>query len=1274
MPTLDDLRARLPELTLQDQRRLRGRLKRARAGDDLAPIEAEVAAAERRIAARRAAVPTIRYPDLPVAERREELLEVLGANQVVVVAGETGSGKSTQLPKLLLELGRGVHGLIGHTQPRRLAARSIAERVAEELGEEVGGVVGYTVRFTDKVGDRSLVKVMTDGILLAEIQRDPSLTRYDTLIIDEAHERSLNVDFLLGYLKQLLPARPDLKVVITSATIDTERFSRHFDDAPVVEVSGRTYPVEVRYRPVVEDADDIGRDQTQAICDAVVELTHEGPGDVLVFLSGEREIRDTADALRAMDLRNTEILPLYARLTAAEQHRVFQPHTGRRVVLATNVAETSLTVPGIRYVVDPGTARVSRYNRRTKVQRLPIEPVSQASANQRAGRCGRVAPGICIRLYAEEDFAGRPEFTDPEILRTNLASVILQMASIGLGDIAAFPFVEPPDRRAIADGIALLEELDALLPAEHAGQKAKLTPLGKELAQLPLDPRLGRMVLEAAREDCVHEVMVIAAALSIQDPRERPQEKIAAANERHKRFVHEGSDFLAYLHLWDHLREQQKALGSNQFRKLCKQEFLHYLRVREWQDVYSQLLQVVRGLRIHVNREPAEEDAVHRALLSGLLSQVGVVDEARRDYQGARGARFVLSPGSSLAKKRPRWVMAAELVETNRLYAHTVARIRPEWVEELGAHLVKRTYSEPHWNRKRGAVEAYERVTLFGLPVVERRTVNYARIDPVDAHELFVRHALVAGEWDSHHGFVRANAERIAEVRALEERVRRRDLLVDEEAIFDLYDERVPDHVVSTRHFDRWWKQARQKEPDLLTFTTAELVDPAAGAVDPAAYPETWPVGGRDLPLTYRFDPSADDDGVTVHVPLPLLDALPSGLDWQVPGFRLDLVTALLRSLPKPLRRDVSPAPDHAAAFLRTASPADGPLLQALARLGVPATAWNVDHLPPHLRVTWRIEDERGRLLVAGKDLDAVRTRVRRSMRTAIAQAAHPVEATGQVGWTFGDLPATVALTWAGQDVDGFPALVDEGSTVGVRVLGSRAEADEAMWTGTRRLLLLTVPFPRKHLRDRLTNQTKAALSWAPHAGFAELLDDCTTAAVDQLLASGGGPVRTAEAWDALHAHVRSNLGDRAVGVVAVVGRILAAGHDIEQRLDRLTSPAFLPAVADVSGQVARLLHPGFVTTTGASRLPDLLRYLRGALHRLEKLPDNPGRDLQDLREVQALEDELARSVPSRPEVDRIRWLLEELRVSLFAQQLGTPVKVSVTRVRREIEASSARV
>ncbi|MDP9397184.1 MAG: ATP-dependent RNA helicase HrpA, partial [Actinomycetota bacterium] len=985
-PLLRDLRDRLPDLMLRDAHRLQRRvegLRRRRDGERqqaaVAQLAAEVDKAQRRVERRRAGVPAIRYPDvLPVSSRRDDLLAAIRDSQVVIVAGETGSGKTTQLPKMCLELGRGVQGLIGHTQPRRIAARAVAERVAEELGSPLGGAVGYSVRFTDQVGEDTLVKVMTDGILLAEIQRDRDLRAYDTIILDEAHERSLNVDFLLGYLQQLLPRRPDLKLIITSATIDPERFARHFGDAPVVEVSGRTYPVEVRYRPIVQDGEDTEdtedgeRDQTSAICDAVEELGAERSGDILVFLSGEREIRDTADALQRMALRDTEILPLYARLSAAEQHRVFAPHPGRRIVLATNVAETSLTVPGIRCVIDPGTARISRYSSRLKVQRLPIEPISQASANQRAGRCGRVAEGICIRLYSEEDFASRPEFPDPEILRTNLASVILQMTALGLGDIAAFPFVDAPDRRHVRDGVDLLHELGALDPAQSDPRK-RLTPLGRQLAQLPVDPRMARMVLEADSNGCLREVLVIAAALSIQDPRERPADKQQVADEKHGRFAEKTSDFLAYLNLWNYLQEQQRELSSSAFRRLCKAEFLHYLRVREWQDLHGQLRQIVRNLGVSYDDAPSDPVRVHTALLAGLLSHIGLKTAEKNDYLGARGARFGVFPGSALFAKPPRWVMAAELVETSRLWARTVARIQPEWVEPLAQHLVTRVYAEPHWEKKRGGTVALERVTLYGVPIVTGRKVDYGRIDPTLSRELFLQHALVEGDWDTSHAFFAHNRALLDDVEDLEHRARRRDLVVDDRTLYDFYDARIPADVVSARHFDAWWKKAKRTHPDLLTFTPELLLQ---APVELSDYPDVWRQGGLRLPLSYQFEPGTDADGVTVHVPLSVLNRVDADdFPWQVPGLRHELVTALLRSLPKSLRVSFVPAPDTARAVLDRLSPHDEPLLDALERelrrmtgVVVPRDAWQLDRVPPHLRVTFRVEDDDGRRLAEGRD------------------------------------------------------------------------------------------------------------------------------------------------------------------------------------------------------------------------------------------------------------------------------------------------------------------
>jgi len=1213
-------------------------------------------------------VPSVTYPaDLPVSARRDDIVAALHDSQVLVVAGETGSGKTTQLPKMCLEAGRGVRGLIGHTQPRRIAARAVAERLADELGEDgVGGTIGYQVRFTDRSSDDTLIKVMTDGILLAELQHDRMLRRYDTIIIDEAHERSLNIDFLLGYLAQLLPQRPDLSLVITSATIDTGRFAAHFGGAPVIEVSGRTYPVELRYRPPGEDVD-----QVQAITDALLELRAEGPGDVLVFLSGEREIRDTAEAVARLELPDTDVLPLYARLSAAEQHRVFSSHPGRRVVLATNVAETSLTVPGIRYVVDPGTARISRYSARTKVQRLPIERVSKASADQRKGRCGRVADGICIRLYDEEDFESRPDFTDPEILRTSLASVILQMTSLGLGDIAAFPFVDPPDRRGIRDGLDLLHELGAIEPTTD-GHARRLTPVGRKLARLPVDPRLGRMVAEASAQGCLRDVLVIAAALSIQDPRERPLDKQQAADEQHRRFRDEHSDFASILNLWRYLQEKQAELSSSAFRRLCRAEFLHYLRVREWQDLHSQLRRAAKSAGLVVPSAIAastDEGAVHRALLAGLLSHVGAKDVVKREYVGARGARFAIASSSALAKSQPRWVMAAELVETSRLWARTVARIDPGWIEPLAEHLVVRIYSEPHWDAVRGAVMGFERVTLYGLPIVLRRRVGYASVDETVARDLFIRHALVEGDWRTHHSFLRDNAAALEEFTELEHRLRRRDLVIDEHVLMDFYEARLPASVVSGRHFDAWWKQARRETPDLLTITREALLSGDLCGTDLDSYPDTWRVDDVALDLTYRFDPGADEDGVTVHVPLAVLGRLhPDPFTWHVPGMRVELVTALLRSLPKPERVRFVPAPDVARDVVAEMTPYDGTLVGTLTRAlhrrsgtPLPLGALDAASLPAHLRVRFAVHDDQGVAVGAGRDLFTLQSALAPRVRRAVASAAGDVERTGLTSWSVGTIPRVVP---AGP-VEGYPALVDEGTTVALRVLATPADQSRVMWRGTRRLLLLTVGSPLKAVVGRLPKAVKLGLPTYRHGPVAELLADCVDAALDALIADAGGPVWDEASFLALRDAVRGSLQDETFHVVVEVGHILTAAQAAHSRLDALDStPAAHEAVADMRTQIDNLTGPGFATATGRQRLDNVRRYLAAVHKRLDKLPAEAASDRVRLQDIRRVTDEWV--VAGSP--DDVRWMIEELRVSLFAQALGTAHPVSEKRIRQRLD------
>jgi ATP-dependent helicase HrpA len=1282
------LRDRLGDLMICDEHRLRRRLDRARrdadAGDGaaLVRIAGDIAAAAARIATRREVVPApIEYPpQLPVSARRDDLMGAIASNQVVIVAGETGSGKTTQLPKICLELGQGIRGAIGHTQPRRLAARTVAERIAEELHVDLGAAVGYAVRFDDRSGADTLVRLVTDGLLLAEIQRDRLLRRYDTIIVDEAHERSLNIDFLLGYLHRLLPQRPDLKLVITSATIDPERFSSHFGGAPIVEVSGRTYPVEVRYSPLVEEDDPV-----DAVGDATEELLRDGPGDVLVFLSGEREIRDTAEALEARLAKGTEILPLYARLSPAEQQRVFRPHSARRVVLATNVAETSLTVPGIGSVVDSGSARISRYSARLKVQRLPIEPVSRASADQRKGRCGRTSDGICIRLYSEEDFAARPAFTDPEILRTSLASVILQMEALGLGEVEDFPFLDPPDRRQIRDGMALLHELGAIDPA--AEPRKRLTALGRRLAQLPVDPRMGRMVLEADRLGCADEVIVIAAALSIQDPRVRPAEQRGAADQQHARFADERSDFLAYLNLWRHLRERQHELSRNQFRKSCHAEFLHYMRVREWQDLAGQLRQAARSAGVTINQEPADPQHVHIALLAGLLSHVGVRDARRRgEYEGARGARFAISPGSALARTTPSWVMVAELVETTRLWGHTVAQIQPAWLEPLAGHLLSRTYSEPRWDSRRGSVVATERATLFGLPVVAGRKVAYGPIDPVLSRELFIRRALVEGDWSTRHRFVADNARLLEEVEELEHRARRRDIVVGEQALFDFYDERIPADVVSAAHFDRWWKHERAGDRRRLHFTRELLVDnDALGALDGAALPDSWRQGELTLALSYRFEPGSEGDGVTVHIPLNALAGLRAeGFDWLVPGLREELVIALIRSLPKDLRRPLVPIPEVASEVVAALNPRRGLLVDAVARelerlrgVRVPANAWDLARLPAHLRMTFRVEDAGGALLAEGDDLDALREAVRPRLRAELAAATGALERHGLTGWDgIGDLPQSVALAGTGDAVRAYPALVDEGErSVGVRVLETAAAQRVAMRAGTRRLLALTVPSPLRAVERELSSAARLTLAGAPHGGAAAVLDDAVTAALDALIVSGGGPAWTEADFAVLREHVAGRLADSTARVVAQVVEILDAARAVQLRLDALPAdPSLRAARLDIAAQIGGLVYPGFVTASGADRLPDVARYLQATARRLDRLPDAPASDRDRIGVVHELEAEYRRRRDAWPageplpvQLLEIPWMLQELRVSTFAQGLGVRGQVSAKRIRRAL-------
>ena len=1279
------------ELILTDQRRLSarihgiGKIKSQEAQQAVADeIQQQIEQARLRVENRKSAVQnTIVFPEsLPVSQRKAEIEKLLSEHQVIVVAGETGSGKTTQLPKMCLELGLGNLGTIGHTQPRRIAARSVAARIAEELQTELGDLVGYKVRFNDQISDNTQIKLMTDGILLAEIQTDRFLNQYSCLIIDEAHERSLNNDFILGYLKQLLPRRPDLKVIITSATIDVERFSKHFNNAPIIEVSGRTYPVEVRYRPVADEED---QDQLQGILNAVDELQAEGHGDILIFMNGEREIRDTAEALQKQNLKHTEILPLFARLSAQEQNKIFHPSGLNRIVLATNVAETSLTVPGIKYVIDPGTARISRYSYRTKVQRLPIEPISQASANQRKGRCGRVSEGICIRLYSEEDFNNRPEFTDPEILRTNLASVILQMTALGLDDIEAFPFVDAPDKRHIQDGVKLLEELGAFETVQtKSGEKRRLTTIGRQLAQLPVDPRLAKMLLSAVDFGSVYEVMIIVSALSIQDPRERPTDKQQASDEKHRRFADKKSDFLALLNLWNYVQEQQKELTKNQFRRQCQKDFLNYLRIREWQDIYQQIRLAVREMGLPINSEKAEYQQIHTALLSGLLSHIGLKEAEKQQYLGARNAHFAIFPNSVLFKKQPKWVMAAELVETSKLWGRMVAEIEPEWIEPLAEHLTKKSYSEPRWSKSRGAVIADEKVSLYGVPIVAARPVNYGAIDPTVSREIFIQSALVEGDWNTKHKFFKQNQQLIREVEELEHKSRRRDILVDERTLFEFYDQRIGTDVVSQKHFDTWWKKAEKQDPELLNFERSFLINDDAEQVSKLDFPNFWHQGNLKLKLTYQFEPGTDADGVTVHIPLPLLNQVEmTGFDWQIPGLREELVIALIKSLPKSYRRNFVPAPNYAQAFLGRAVPLEKPLLDTLiyelrrmTGVTVEAEHWNWEQIPSHLKMTFRVVDENGKKIAESMNLDELKFSLKDRVQESISAVADDgIEQSGLHIWSFAELPQCYEQKQRGFSVKAFPAIVDEKDAVGIKLFETEFEQAVAMQQGLRRLLLLNVPSPIKYLHEKLPNKAKLGLYFTPFGRVLDLIDDCIACAVDKLIADFGGFVWNEEGFDKLRDFVRENVNEVTVDIAQKVEQILTLTHQLNQRLKGKMDFTMAFALSDMKSQISGLIYQGFVQKSGYARLPDLLRYLQAIDKRMDKLAQDVNRDRAAMLRVEQVQQayqqllaKLPKSKPISDEVAEIRYMIEELRVSLFAQQLGTKYQVSEKRILNVIE------
>lgn len=1234
------------------------------------------------------AVPTITYPDLPVAQKKDDIKALIEKHQVVIIAGETGSGKTTQIPKMCLELGRGVSGFIGHTQPRRLAARSVAARIAEELDTEIGQAVGFKVRFSDQVGDTSLVKLMTDGILLAEIQQDRFLHQYDTIIIDEAHERSLNIDFLLGYLKQLLPKRPDLKLIITSATIDPERFSKHFNNAPIIEVSGRTFPVEIRYKDPVDygGSDKDEGDTAQMMIEAVDELMREPSGDILIFLSGERDIRDAQDELAKRQYRHTEIVPLYARLSTAEQNKIFSSHNGRRIVLATNVAETSLTVPGIKYVVDTGVARISRYSQRSKIQRLPIEPISQASANQRAGRCGRVSDGICIRLYTELDYLSRPEFTDPEIVRTHLSSVIIQMLALGLGEIHNFPFVQAPDDKNINDGVKLLEEL---LAVERGSGRLRLTKIGRQMASLPLDPRYSRMILQAGQLDAVYEVVVITSGLSVQDPRERPQDKQQQADQAHAEFTDSTSDFMSLLNLWEAFKTQQKTLTHSQLRKWCKQYFIHFQRMREWQDIVSQIKQSLVAINLRINTQRADYQAIHTSLAVGLLSQIGLKDN-NRQYLGSRNSQFMIFPGSNVAKAQPKWIMAAELVETSRLFARQVAKIDVEWLESLSHHVAKHNYAEPHWSKKRGATLAYLTINLFGLPIVNRRVVNYSQIDPLVCRDLFIREGLVQGQTALNYAFLKHNQAQVAEVELLEKKARRRDILIDEDTLCQFYHDNIPEHINNEASFKKWWQGAAPLSPELLKFSYEDLLKRDISDISAGDFPDKWQQGNLHLPLSYHFEPNQALDGVAVHIPLGLLNQVKDvGFDWLVPGMRLELITYLIKSLPKRLRRNFVPAPDYAKAALadmKATQDNGAPLtvvdalvskLFKMSGVKVQADEFDILSLPSHLRFNYVVSDDKQTRIGANKSLNTLKDMLKKELKQTIENVATPeLEKENVTQWDFGQLPQQFTQKQAGYEVKAFPALVFDKQAVKVSLIDNLADAQREHRRGLYELIKMNVPSPVKFLQDKLPNKAKLSLYFNPFGQIKPLIDDIIIASIDSLVHQHSSPdkVRSAQQFKHVCDIVRAEINDRALSIANQVETGLSLANQISKHTKGTIPLNLINSIKHIQQHLNQLVYKGFVYDLGEPRLLDWNRYLKGLLNRAEKLKVDANRDRLNQLEIDkaqaafdGLKNEFINKHQNLSDIDEIRWLIEELSVSMFAQHLGTKFPISLKRIQNKI-------
>ena len=1287
MTPLDQIRQltqKLPLCLNQDRHQLKKQLDRLRTEaqkNTLSPerllkiseqLERSCATRERRLGL----IPALNFPDLPVSDKKDDIAELIRKHQVVIVCGETGSGKTTQLPKICMSVGRGAAGFIGHTQPRRIAARTVADRIAEELGQKIGQNVGYKVRFNDKTHADTLVKLMTDGILLAESQNDPYLSQYDTIIIDEAHERSLNIDFLLGYLKWLLPKRPDLKIVITSATIDPQSFSRHFNNAPIIEVSGRTYPVEVRYRPIEQDEeDDETSDALQnAILDAVDELHRDMRGDILIFLNGEREIRETTESLRKHHPTKCEILPLYSKLSVAEQERVFKPKGGLRIVLATNVAETSLTVPGIRCVIDTGHARISRYSHRSKIQRLPIEKISQASANQRAGRCGRVAEGICIRLYSKEDYDARPIFTEPEILRTNLSAVMLQMLALKLGEIEDFPFLEPPEDKMLRDARNVLQEVNAL------DKSGKLTDVGKQLAQIPTDPKLARMLIAADKLQCLNEVSIIVSALSIQDPREKPADKMHLADAKHAAFKAEDSDFLTLVNIWNTFTEQQKHLSNSKLRKYCQDNFLSYIRMREWQDIHAQIMQVVRGeLKLKLNVGEAHYADIHRALLPGLLSNIGFRHE-QIEYLGARNLKFFIFPGSGQYKAKPKWIMAAEQVETSKVYARCVAKIEPEWIEECAPHLIKQSYYEPHWEKKAGRGAIFERTLLYGLTLQAKRKVPYENVDAKAAREMFIRYALVNHEFHSNAPFFKANQQLLEEVGIIQHKGRRVDLIEDEEWLYRFYEQKLPESVVSGITLDQWRKTAERGNPTVLFLTKEDLTREQEGQVNEWDYPDHKKVGNLTVALQYRFDPGHEEDGVTAIIPVHQLNQMQDQVfDWLVPGMIQEKVVALLKSLPKQLRKHFVPVPQTAERCLEIEPDFKGSLyewianrLRKLTGESVPLNAWNADEIPAHLKMNFRVVDEAGHILDFGRNLKQLQAKHTQKAGQSFDQiAAEELNYTGCIQWAFPDLPETYQFMQQGQSFLGFPAIIDEGETVGVRILDTQDKAAYLQQQGLVRLFNLQLRKDCTYILKNLPRTPAVELNYQQlprHPLLKERAgqgykEDCLHAILLQVFVEGES-IYTQERFDAVLQARKGQLMTVANELGKKLQTVMQLTADMQLQLKRL--PPDSPLVHDIRQQLEYLLYHGFIRYTPYKHLQNFERYLKAILYRIEKMQHDPVKIQQVQKYALKYWKDVGLRMKQRvvtPETEAFRWMLEELRVSLYAQQLKTPYPVSVQRL-----------